>query len=55
MFSQTFKNKINNILNETKLTELINIAMCSLPKLDIWEKKLLFIIRRTRNIRCKFR
>ena len=44
MFSQTFKNKINNILNETKLTELINIAMCSLPKLDIWEENRYYLL-----------
>ena len=44
MFSQTFKNKINNILNETKLTELINIAMCSLPKLDIWEENSYYLL-----------
>ena len=44
MFSQTLKNKINNILNETKLTELINIAMCSLPKLDIWEENSYYLL-----------
>ena len=44
MFSKTFINKIDTTLNETVLTNLINVAMSSLPKFDIWGKNSYYLL-----------
>ena len=44
MFSKTFINKIDTTLNETVLTNLINVALNSLLKFDIWGKNSYYLL-----------